>query len=277
MTNKNNHANTPLEVLINCLEIVQSLAQKEQLSAELKSYLDQARTLAAGLDSYITKYSAAPSAGLDLIALATQNQPWAQWYQAKKIKNPLKPSMQSSPFQAQLLKCLVQITKSKRVLEIGMFTGYATLAIAEALPKDGRVIACEHDAQVVEIAEKLLRDTPHFAKIEIRLADGRETLKQLIKEEQVFDLIFLDANKRAYLEYYQLILDGNLLEAQGVLCVDNTLFKGEVFAPKSKIAQAIAEFNQVVAEDYRVEQIILPVDDGLSLIRLKKLENLSVK
>jgi caffeoyl-CoA O-methyltransferase len=269
MTIPSNDANTILEFLINYLQIAIALAEVESGSAELKKYLGQAKDLAVGLNSYATKYSAKPSAELQAIASATQIQPWAQWYQEQKIKNPLKPRMQSSSFQAQLLKCLVQITKSKRVLEIGMFTGYATLAIAEALPKDGRIIACERDPFVVELAQKLLENSTHFTKIEMRLGDGREILKHLIGEGQTFDLIFLDANKKAYLEYYQLILDGNLLNAQGLLCVDNTLFKGEVFTPKPKsIAQAIAEFNQVVATDERVEQIILPIEDGFSLIRL---------
>jgi caffeoyl-CoA O-methyltransferase len=270
--------NNPLEILLNHLLKAKNLAEQESISAELKNCLIEAEHLASGLNYYGPKHSRAASKELEAIAKATQNQPWEQLYKEKKIKNRLKSEMRSSAFQAQLLKFLVQITRSTRVLEIGMFTGYVTLAIAEALPDRGSITACEHDPHLVEIAHNLLRDSVHYSKIKIMLGEGKETLTQLIREGEVYDFIFLDANKRSYLAYYQLILAGNLLDQEGILCVDNTLFKGEVFEyksqesksqeSKSKIAEAIAEFNQVVANDERVEQILLSLGDGLSLIKL---------
>jgi caffeoyl-CoA O-methyltransferase len=268
-------SNTPLEILIDYLQKAEHLAEQECLSKELEECLKQAKRLAIGLHNYPIEYSRKQSKELKAIALSTQNQPWQELYQTKKIKNRLKPEMQSSPFQAQLLKFLVQITKSERVLEIGMFTGYATLAIAEALPNHGSITACDHDHFLIDLANELLCNSKHYSKMKLISGEGKEVLTELINQSAKFDLIFLDANKLAYPAYYELILAGNLLDRAGILCVDNTLFKGEVFnnfsddsnKTANKIPVAIAEFNRLVANDHRVEQIILGLEDGLSLIK----------
>lgn len=256
--------NTPIQHLINHLE--QALAHPDQSH----EHLAQALTLAHGLLSYAPQYSNAPSDQLEAIATMTANLPWQSWFDHKQIKHALKPQLSSSPFQGQLLKFLVKLCHANQVLELGSFTGYSTLAIAEALPDQGRVIAYDHDPQVIAIAQKLLSNSEHLPKIDLRLGEIHAALAQLASEGHQFDFIFLDANKKGYLSYYQQILNGNLLKPTGLLCVDNTLFKGDVFwqQPRSKVGQAIATFNQQIARDERVEQIILPIEDGLSLIRL---------
>jgi caffeoyl-CoA O-methyltransferase len=115
-----------------------------------------------------------------------------------------------------------------------------------------------------------LRQSPHGEKIEIRRGPALTTLEDLVARSQRFDLVFIDANKQEYGQYFQTILDSNLLAENGLICVDNTLYQGEVYLPESQRSpngQAIAEFNQKVAEDPRVEQVILPLRDGLTLIR----------
>ncbi|MDX1976551.1 MAG: class I SAM-dependent methyltransferase [Pseudanabaenaceae cyanobacterium bins.68] len=259
-------ANTPIQHLIDHLVQAQAATTTEALGEHLATAL----TLALGLNSYAQQYSTPASAQLEAIATITANLPWENWFKTRQLQHPLKPQLSSSPFQGQLLKFLVKLNQASRVLELGSFTGYSTLAIAEALPDHGEVIAYDRDPQVIAIAQKLLGNCSDLPKIDLRLGEIQPALEQLAATGEQFDFIFLDANKKAYLSYYEQILGGNLLKRSGILCVDNTLFKGDVFLSqsRSKTGQAIAEFNRQVASDRRVEQIILPIEDGVSLIRL---------
>jgi caffeoyl-CoA O-methyltransferase len=172
--------------------------------------------------------------------------------------------------EGQTLKLFVRMTRARRVLDIGMFTGYSALAMAEALPEDGCLLACEVDPYAARFAQSLFDRSPHGYKIGVELKPALETLDQLIADKATFDFVFIDAAKQEYVDYYQKLIGTNLLEPDGYICVDNTLFKGEVYLPESEqsiTAQAIARFNQVVADDPRTEQVLLPVRDGLTLIR----------
>ena len=175
--------------------------------------------------------------------------------------------MLSGHVEGQLLQLLIHVTRARRVLEIGMFTGYSALAMAEALPADGAVVACELDPAVAAFAAESFAGSPAGSKIDVRVGPALDTLAGLAGT--AFDLIFLDADKAGYVDYLAAILDTELLTPHGLLCVDNTLLQGEPWATAepSGNGRAIDRFNQTLAGDPRVAQVLLPVRDGLTLVR----------
>jgi caffeoyl-CoA O-methyltransferase len=176
--------------------------------------------------------------------------------------------MLSGHVEGRLLRMLVHVTRARRVLDIGMFTGYSALAMAEALPADGSVVACEIDPDVAAFAEERFAASADGHKIDVRVGPAERTLAELAADAP-FDLVFLDADKAGYVAYFTALLDTGLLAPHGLLCVDNTLMQGQPYLPGSPTAngKAVAEFNDVVAADPRVEQVLLPLRDGLTLIR----------
>ncbi|KAG1942837.1 3-oxoacyl-[acyl-carrier-protein] reductase [Pimephales promelas] len=171
--------------------------------------------------------------------------------------------------EGQVLKMLVHMTKAKRVLEIGMFTGYGALSMAEALPENGHLIACELEPYLKDFAQPIFDKSPHGKKIIVKTGPAMDTLKELAATGEQFDMVFIDADKQNYINYYKFLLDHNLLRIDGVICVDNTLFKGRVYLKDSadENGKALKEFNQFVTNDPRVEQVIIPLRDGLTIIR----------
>jgi predicted O-methyltransferase YrrM len=174
------------------------------------------------------------------------------------------PGMQVGPVEGTLLKLLVALTSARRVLEIGTFTGYSALCMAEALPDDGELVTCDMNPEATQIARSFFDRTPHGKKITIRLGDALETLRSL-PEGSSFDLAFIDADKARYLDYYERILP--LLRPGGLLLADNTLWSGRVLAPSSADDLGITRFNDHVTADPRVENVLLSVRDGLMLAR----------
>lgn len=262
---------TPLSILVDHLRnALQELQPDSAVSIAALQHLRAALQLAAGLDPYLEAFSTPESPALAAIAQATRSEAWNQRYTEGATSVPLEQEMLSGHLEGQLLKMCVALCRASNVLEIGMFTGYATLAMAEALPPDGHLIACEFDPYVAGLAQALFQEAPDGPKIQVRIGPALETLDQLAAEGQVFDLVFIDATKAEYVQYFQKLLAHNLLAPQGIICVDNTLFQGEVYLPpeqRTSVSEAIAHFNQVVAEDPRVEQVILPVRDGVTIIR----------
>ncbi|MBC8093956.1 MAG: class I SAM-dependent methyltransferase, partial [Pseudonocardia sp.] len=181
----------------------------------------------------------------------------------------LEQEMLSGHVEGQTLKFLVHMTRARRVLEIGMFTGYSALAMAEALPDDGELVACEIDADVAEFARGCFAESPAGRRISVRVAPALDTLRELAAEGARFDLVFVDADKAGYLGYLAALLSGDLLAPNAVVAVDNTLMQGQPYLADGSTANgaAIAAFNRAVADDQRVEQVLLPLRDGLTLIR----------
>ena len=177
--------------------------------------------------------------------------------------------MLSGHVEGQALKFLVRLARARRVLEIGMFTGYSALAMAEALPEDGELVACERDPRVAEFAQRCFRESPSGHRIDVRVAPALDTLRELGTAGESFDLVFVDADKGGYAEYVRTVLDTGLLAPDGVICVDNTLMQGQPWLAGSATAngEAIAAFNQGLVDDPRIEQVLLPLRDGLTLIR----------
>ena len=164
----------------------------------------------------------------------------------------------------------VHMTKAKRILEVGMFTGYSALAMAEALPEDGQLIGCEVDRYVADFAIDCFQASPHGHKISVEVAPALETLQKLAAAKESFDLVFIDADKKEYVDYFHTLLDADLVLPGGFICVDNTLLQGQPYLPpdqRTPNGAAIAQFNRAVAADPRVEQVLLPLRDGLTIIR----------
>lgn len=174
------------------------------------------------------------------------------------------PQMLTGPVEGRLLRMLVQLTGARRVLEIGTYTGYSALSMAAGLPDDGELITCDVDPDTSAIAQSFFDRSPHGRKISLRRARALHTLKSLASD-QIFDFVFLDADKENYVAYYEATLPH--LRPGGLIAADNTLWSGRVLSPSEKSDHAIVAFNAHVAGDARVEQVLLSVRDGLMLIR----------
>jgi caffeoyl-CoA O-methyltransferase len=161
---------------------------------------------------------------------------------------------------------MTQLAQATSVLEIGMFTGYSALCFAEALPVDGAVLTCEIDEESADLARRYFARSPVGKKVEVRMGPALNTMRRL---KGPFDLIFIDADKINYVNYYRRALD--LLSPQGVMLIDNVLWDGDVLkqpAPDEKTA-AIQELNRVVATDSRVTAVLVTTRDGILMVRQK--------
>ena len=170
------------------------------------------------------------------------------------------PGMQVGRLEGAFLRMLVRVTGARRILEIGMFTGYSALMMAEGLPEDGRLITCDVDPKAEAIARRYFAESPHGHKIEIRMGPGLETVKTLTGP---LDMVFLDADKTNYINYYEACME--LLRPGGLIAADNVLWGGDVLDPKEDDAVAIVAFDKRVQEDPRVENVCLTVRDGIML------------
>ena len=179
--------------------------------------------------------------------------------------------MQISPDQGQLIALLIRLMSARRVLEIGVFTGYSSLTIALALPSDGVLVACDISEEYTAIAKRYWRQAGVQGKIDLRIAPALETLDSLLESGQAetFDFAFVDADKANYSNYYDRAL--KLLRPGGLMAIDNVLWSGRVADVQStdKIVQTMRIFNQKVAQDDRVQVSLLPLGDGITLA-LKK-------
>lgn len=183
----------------------------------------------------------------------------------------LRPRMSSGHLQGRLLKMFVRMINPRNILELGTFTGYSALCLAEGLSGEGSLHTIEIDDELEEFIRCHLNGSSISSKVNLHIGDARDILKSL--NEETFDLVFIDANKREYLEYYNLVFDR--VSDGGFIIADNTLWDGKVVDPgKRPDAQTagILEFNNAIANDNRVEKVIIPIRDGLTII-YKKPEN----
>jgi len=231
--------------------------------------IEDAERLAQGLEPYLASCTTPESVALQDLAADTFHEDWDHRYSRGETSVALEKEMLSGHVEGQFLKMLVHATGAKRVLEIGLFTGYSALAMAEALPADGTLVACELDQFAATFAERAFAKSPHGRKIRIVVANAVETMRQLNDAGEQFDFIFIDADKANYPTYFNSALEGSLLGPNGLICVDNTLMQGQPYMPDEPTpnGRAIAAFNQLVSNDPRVEQVLLPLRDGLTIIR----------
>ncbi len=215
------------------------------------------------LQEYIEQHSSPEN---EVLATITRNT----------YNHVLNAHMLSGQVQGRVLSMLSHMIRPKRILELGTFTGYSALCLAEGLAEDGRLITIEHNDELEDTIRKNLSLSPLGAKIELIIGDAKEVLDRFaqrqktatLKGESLFDLIFIDADKREYCAYLDLVLP--LVAEGGFILADNTLWDGHIVDPnydKDKQTLGLRAFNEKVAADERLEQVILPLRDGLTLIR----------
>ena len=177
--------------------------------------------------------------------------------------------MQIAPEQGQLLEIIVKISKAKRCLEIGRFTGLSTLCMAKGLPEDGKIIAVDNSDEFLSLANKFWKQANVLDKIESVIGQGVEVMQSYIDRQFSFDLIFIDADKNNYPHYYELSLE--LLPSNGIIIIDNMLWGGDVVDLSNNDTQTetIRSLNEKIQKDERVDFSLLPIADGLSFIRKK--------
>ncbi len=171
-------------------------------------------------------------------------------------------NMLTGPIEGALLQMLVKISGAKKCLELGTFTGYSALHIAQALPVDGKLITCELKEQHAAFAQSYFDKSPHGHKIEIRQGEALSIIDSLHEE---FDFIFIDADKGNYPSYYEKLIP--TLRVGGLLVVDNALWAGEVVNPQDNQGRAIDKLNKMAHQDERVDTVMLSVRDGILLCR----------
>lgn len=167
------------------------------------------------------------------------------------------------PLEGAFLHLMTRLVRAERVLEIGMFTGYSALCFAEALPEQGQVITCEVDEASAAVARRFFAQSPHGRKIDIRMGQALDTIAHLTG---LFDVIFIDADKVNYVNYYRRAME--LLSPHGVILIDNVLWDGDVLLnpPPDDRTAAIQELNRVVAADTRVTAVLATIRDGVWVI-----------
>lgn len=178
-----------------------------------------------------------------------------------------EPQMLVGSLEGALLKLLVKLTAVRRILEIGLYTGYSALTMAEALPDDGELISCEIDADIAKVAQSFFDRSPHGRKITVRLGPAIDTVKTF-DPAVPFDMVFIDADKENYCAYYEATMP--LLKSGGLLAADNALWSGNVLDPDYETDHAVVAFNDLVQSDPRVENVLLTVRDGVMLVRKTK-------
>jgi caffeoyl-CoA O-methyltransferase len=178
-----------------------------------------------------------------------------------------RAGMQISPEQGQFMAFLVELIGARRCVEIGTFTGYSALAVARALPPDGRLVACDVSRDYTALAKPFWKEAGVEDRIDLRIAPALDTLDKLLTQGEAgtYDFVFIDADKGNYLNYFQRALD--LLRQGGLVAVDNVLWSGAVADPTrdDEDTEAIREFNRAIAKDARVRLSMVPIGDGLTL------------
>ena len=177
-----------------------------------------------------------------------------------------QPHMISGYLQGRLLAILSKMSTPKNILEIGTFTGYATLCLAEGLSTDGKITTLDINEELAYLPKKYFQQSEYSGQIDFQLNDAKAFLKET---DEVFDFVFIDADKENYVEYFQLIKAR--IKSGAVVLFDNVLWYGKVLEenPKQKSTQIIKELNDMIAKDEDFENVILPLRDGLHLIRKK--------
>lgn len=217
---------------------------------------------------YIKDHAYAPSKALE-------------WVEKQTHIRTNHARMLSGSVQGEIMRMLVQLSGASRILELGTFTGYSAICLASALPEDGHLDTLEINDELEDLILEGFERAGLSDKISLHIGDCKETLRRLRDEmgltqegaadtKMLYDLVYMDANKREYCEYYELIFD--MVRPGGLILADNVLWDGKVCQdplPQDKQTLGIARFNDMVSADPRVESVILPLRDGLNLIRKK--------
>jgi len=192
-----------------------------------------------------------------------ENDQLAELYRKANIRL-LRPRMLAGHLQGRILKMLARIHRPQRILEIGTYTGYATLCLAEGLPEGGEIHTVEIDDEMEDFSRETFEQSPLKDKIRLYIGDVMDVLPRI---DGLFDMVYIDGDKRDYCDYYDLAFDR--VRSGGIILADNTLWNGKVLEPlhsNDKQTLGIVRFNEMIKQDKRIEKIILPLRDGLTVI-----------
>ncbi len=206
---------------------------------------------------YIKDHATAPSEALE-------------WVEKQTHIRTNHPRMLSGAVQGQVMRMIAQISGARNILELGTFTGYSAICLASALPEDGHLDTLEINDELEDLIMEGFDRAGLAHKIALHIGDCKETLQRFREEGRTYDLVYIDANKREYCEYYELIFD--MVRPGGIILADNVIWDGKVCMdplPQDKQTLGIAAFNDMISKDPRVESVILPLRDGLNMIRRK--------
>lgn len=206
---------------------------------------------------YIKDHATAPSEALE-------------WVEKQTHIRTNHPRMLSGAVQGQVMRMIAQISGARNILELGTFTGYSAICLASALPEDGHLDTLEINDELEDLIMEGFDRAGLADRIDIHIGDCKETLQKFREEGRTYDLVYIDANKREYCEYYELIFD--MVRPGGIILADNVIWDGKVCMdplPQDKQTLGIAAFNDMISKDPRVESVILPLRDGLNMIRRK--------
>jgi predicted O-methyltransferase YrrM len=201
---------------------------------------------------------------------ATQQSEALSWVEKQTHIRTNHARMLSGAVQGQIMRMLVQMSGANDVLELGTFTGYSAICFGAALPDSGHVYTLEINDELEDLILEGFDRAGLSEKIDLHIGDCKETLRRFREEGRRYDIVYMDANKREYCEYYELVFD--MVRPGGLILADNVLWDGKVCQdplPQDKQTLGIARFNDMIKEDRRVESVILPLRDGLNLIRKK--------
>ena len=201
---------------------------------------------------------------------ATAQSEALNWVEKQTHVRTNHARMLSGSIQGQLMRMIVQISRAKNILELGTFTGYSAICLASALPQDGHLDTLELNDELEDLILEGFERAGLEDRISLHIGDCKDSIRKLGAEGRCYDIVYIDANKREYCEYYELVFD--MVRPGGLILADNVLWDGKVCQnplPQDKQTLGIAAFNDMVSADPRVESVIIPLRDGLNLIRKK--------
>ncbi|CAM4585838.1 unnamed protein product [Caretta caretta] len=253
---------TPMGLIAENLRKAREIAHGDsRVPEQLKHYLQKALDIAVGLDPYLDAMSTAKKiASLEGCQLKVAG-----------VEPKVKPHKEcaSGYLKGQVLRLFVHMVGAKRILLIGRLKGCVILAMAEALPVDGRITACATEPYLGVKSQEASDYSSHVKQISVKVGPTAATLEELVAVGEHFDIVFIDAAQRNAVNDYNFVMDNHLLRMDGVICVENTLMKGKVYLENisDENVLAVRKLNNVINSDPRVEQVILPVQGGMSVIR----------
>lgn len=205
-----------------------------------------------------------------LTAFSQEQDPVLQWLQKQTNLRTNHARMLCGPVEGKLMEMLSGMIQPSNILEIGAFTGYSAICLAKGLKKGGMLDSLELNDELEDLILQAHKKAGLADRITLHIGDAKQTLKTLKEQGKMYDLVFIDANKREYPAYYELVFD--MVRPGGYILADNVLWDGKVYqenVPQDAQTQGIFKFNEIVKEDPRVENVIIPLRDGMNLIRKK--------
>ena len=205
-----------------------------------------------------------------LTAFSQEQDPVLQWLQKQTNLRTNHARMLCGPVEGKLMEMLSGMIQPSNILEIGAFTGYSAICLSRGLKEGGMLDSLELNDELEDLILQAHEKAGLADKITLHIGDAKQTLKTLKEQGKMYDLVFIDANKREYPAYYELVFD--MVRPGGYILADNVLWDGKVYqenVPQDAQTQGIFKFNEIVKEDPRVENVIIPLRDGMNLIRKK--------